>query len=105
MSHPLRENLEIYEDASGTGIRCARCFHVLCPATADWKGACVRKLAPPTKAGPLMADLVGHFLLERFCCPSCGVLFHSDFVDAALHPGKTTEGTVGPPGSGNQAVR
>jgi hypothetical protein len=81
MTHPLRENLEINIDASGAFVRCSRCQRPLCPSTEDWKTACVRKLDSPTKAGPLMGDLVGHFVLEQLYCPSCGALFHTDFVD------------------------
>lgn len=99
MTHPLRENLEVHTDAAGAWIRCSRCFHVLCPSLPDWRSACVRKLWSPTKAGPLMADLVGHYLLEQLSCPSCGVLFHTDFIEAeaGAEPQRKAERTGGAP--------
>lgn len=81
MDYPLRENLEVYTDKSGTWIRCTRCLHNLCPTSDDWKKASKRRLSTPTKAGPLMKDLVGHFLLEQLFCPSCGVLLNTDLVE------------------------
>jgi len=81
MKHPLRENLEVYTDTGGTWIRCTRCSHILCQAHEDWKEVCRRRLLPPTKAGPLMTDLLGLFLLEQLYCPSCGALLHTDMVE------------------------
>ncbi len=81
MSHPLRENLEVFSDNDGLWIRCTRCLGVLCAASEDWRAACKRRLLPPTKAGPLMKELVGHFLLEQLYCPSCGVLLNTDLVE------------------------
>lgn len=80
MSHPLRENLELFEDANQRWIRCARCLHLLCDASQDWKKVCKRRRQTPTAAGPLMADLVGQFQLEQLFCPGCGVLLNTDFV-------------------------
>jgi hypothetical protein len=37
---------------------------------------------PPTKAGPLMADLEGQYLLEQLYCPSCAALFDTQVVEA-----------------------
>lgn len=88
MTHPLRENLELYADSTGSRIRCAHCFHVLCGAEEDWRRACKRKLSPPTHAGPLMESLSGHFVLEQLCCPACGVLLNTDLV---ADPGKKTK--------------
>lgn len=82
MNHPLREKLEVYSDDSGVWTRCTNCLHILCRAEEDWKQPCKRRLWPPTKAGPLMKDLVGHFLLEQIYCPSCGALLNSDLVEA-----------------------
>jgi len=81
MNHPLRENLEIYGDGNRLWTRCTGCQRILCRAEDDWRQACRRKLLPPTKAGPLMKDLVGHFLLEQLYCPSCGALMSSDIVE------------------------
>lgn len=81
MNHTVRENLEIITDAHGTWIRCMKCLHVLCRAGEEWKEASKRRLFPPTKAGPVMKDLLGHFLLEQLCCPSCGALLNTDLVE------------------------
>lgn len=83
MSHPLRENLELYTDGNGFWIRCTRCLHILCPAEKDWRQACKRKLLSPTKAGPLMKDLVGQFVLEQIYCPLCGALMNTELVEEA----------------------
>ena len=88
MTHPLRESLEFHADSTGSRIRCARCFHVLCGAEEDWRQHCKRKLLPPTHAGPLMENLLGHFILEQLCCPSCGILLNTDFI---ADPDKTTK--------------
>ena len=39
------------------------------------------QLLPPTKAGALMADLNGKYLLRQNYCPSCAVLLDTDFVE------------------------
>lgn len=83
MSYPLRENLEVVSEPAGKAIRCARCSHVFCQLGKDWKKKCRRKTFPPTKAGPLINDLVGHYLLEKLYCPSCGVLLDSEMVEEA----------------------
>jgi len=84
MSYPFRENLEVVSDAAGKWIRCNRCAHVLCQWGEDWKAKCQRRTFPPTKAGPLMKDLVGTYLLEKLYCPSCGALLDSDMVEETL---------------------
>ena len=77
MNYPLRQNLEVY---SGQ-IRCTQCRRVLCRSSENWKGACSRRLAPPTQAGPLMKELTGHLVLEQLYCPGCGALFNTDLVE------------------------
>lgn len=88
MSQPLRENLEVHTDGSGTWIRCTKCLHVLCCASEDWRKACGVTLLPPTKAGPLLKYLLGQFLLEQLCCPSCGALLNTDLVEVQEHHGE-----------------
>lgn len=90
MNHPMRENLAVYTDNRGTWIRCTRCLHILCPADEDWKKASKRRLLPPTKAGPLMKDLITRFLLEQLYCPSCGALLNTDLL-AEEKSGRRTE--------------
>jgi len=81
MNHPLRENLEVYTDGLGAWIRCTKCSQVLCRLEENWRNICRRTLLPPTKAGPLMKDLVGHFLLEQLYCPGCGALLNTEIVE------------------------
>ena len=81
MNYPLRENLEVYSDQASEWIRCTRCLRVLCPSHENWRDVCLRRLAPPTHAGPLMQELVGHFVLEQLYCPGCRALFNTDLVE------------------------
>jgi hypothetical protein len=81
MNHAIRENLGIITDAHGAWIRCMKCLHVLCRADEDWREASKRRLFPPTKAGPAMKELLGHFLLEQLYCPSCAVLLNTNLVE------------------------
>lgn len=80
MKYPFRENLEVHVDEGRASIRCTKCSHVLCPLGKDWEIACKRRLLPPTKAGPLMRELVGSFLLEQLYCPTCATLLKSELV-------------------------
>jgi acetone carboxylase gamma subunit len=81
MTHPVWENLEVYSGAQNSGvIRCTTCSHIFCEEGSDWRLAAERRLSPPTEAGPLMRDLMGHYMLERLLCPSCGVLLNTDLV-------------------------
>ena len=84
MSYPIRENLEVVSDYAGKWIRCSRCSHVFCRLGEDWKKRCKRRTFPPTKAGLLMNNLVGTYLLEKLYCPSCGALLDSDMVEETL---------------------
>jgi hypothetical protein len=84
MNHPLRQNLEVYAGQ----IRCTQCHRVLCPSGANWRQACLRRLAPPTKAGPLLKELAGRFVLEQLYCPGCGALFNTDLVEEEKNAGQ-----------------
>ncbi|MDH3444942.1 MAG: hypothetical protein OEN50_13515 [Deltaproteobacteria bacterium] len=81
MNRPFRENLLVESDAKGDWIRCANCGRRLCDAAQDWKAAALRKVFPPTNAGPLMKVLEGVYLLEKTFCPECGVLFNAEMVE------------------------
>jgi uncharacterized C2H2 Zn-finger protein len=81
MNHPLREKLEVYSDQAGAWIRCTRCLSVICRSNDNWRDACTRSLASPIQAGPLMKELVGHFVLEQLYCPGCGALFNTELVE------------------------
>ena len=81
MNYPLREKLEVYSDHAREWIRCTRCLRVLCPSDENWRDVCLRRLAPPTHAGPLMQELVGYFALEQLYCPGCGALFNTELVE------------------------
>lgn len=83
MKHPLRENLEVYSEGDRAHIRCGKCSFALAGADGDWRKASKRKLWPPTKAGPLLSELSGQYLMEQLYCPSCGALFDSSIVEAA----------------------
>ncbi len=83
MSYPFRENLEVVSESGGKMIRCARCSHPFCQLGEDWENGCKRRTFPPAKAGPLTNELVGHYVLEKLYCPSCGVLLNSDMVEEA----------------------
>ena len=83
MKHPLRENLELYSEGQETQVRCTRCSFVLAHGDRNWRKASKRKLWPPTKAGPLMKELEGQYLLEQLYCPSCGALFDTSVVEAS----------------------
>ena len=81
MHHPLRENLEVFTDDSGTWVRCTRCLHVFCALAKDWRSACKVNHSEPTKAGPLMSVLLGQYLIQQHYCPSCYALIDTDLVE------------------------
>src|SRR5262249_44191912 len=81
-SHPLRENLEIRGSVGAEQVRCTRCGHALCNADQDWTAAALRVLLPPTAAGPRMAPLLSHFVLQHLCGPGCGALRETARVEA-----------------------
>ena len=81
MNHPLRENLEVYTDSVNAWIRCTQCSRILCRLGENWRNNSRRRLLPPTKAGPLMKELVGQFLLEQLYCPGCGALLNTEIVE------------------------
>ena len=83
MSYPYRQNLEVLDDSSDKMIRCSQCSRMLCRLGEDWKKTCTRRIFPPARAGALMTDLEGYYLLEKLYCPSCGVLLDSNFVEAS----------------------
>lgn len=78
---PLRENLEVCKDKDGDRVRCIKCLYILCRVGEDWKKACGLRHLIPTKAGPLMKELKGSFLLEQLFCPSCGILLDTQVVE------------------------
>jgi len=88
MNHPLRENLENHVGDGGEWIRCSRCQHTHCRGDQDWRQFCKVRLSPPTKAGGLMADLTGQYLLRQIYCPSCGVLLDTDLVEEEGQDGR-----------------
>ena len=81
MNHPLRANLEIATLDGTEWIRCSKCQRKHCYAGGDWRQFCKVRLLSPTKAGALMADLIGKYLLRQIYCPSCGVILDTDFVE------------------------
>lgn len=81
MNHPLRANLEIANLDGTEWIRCSKCQRKHCRTDEDWQQFCKVRLLPPIKAGALMADLSGQYLLRQIYCPSCGVLLDTDFIE------------------------
>jgi acetone carboxylase gamma subunit len=81
MNHPLRENLEIATLDGTEWIRCSKCQRKHCRADEDWRQFCKVRLLQPTKAGALMADLSGQYLLRQIYCPSCAALLDTDFIE------------------------
>jgi hypothetical protein len=81
MTHPFRENMEVVTDSGAEWIRCGKCSRMLCKLGDSWKKGCTRRIFPPTQAGPLLSQLVGHYLLEKLYCPSCGALLDSELVE------------------------
>ena len=81
MNHLLQDNLEVFVSTAGTHVRCATCLYVLSEFGQDWRIGCGKKYLPPTKAGPLMQELAGEYLLEQICCPSCGALYSTELVE------------------------
>jgi uncharacterized protein (DUF3820 family) len=81
MNNPFRENMEVITDSGAEWIRCGKCSRMLCKLGESWKNWCTRRIFPPTQAGPLLSQLVGHYLLEKLYCPSCGALLDSELVE------------------------
>jgi hypothetical protein len=81
MNFPLQENLEVDTDASGSQIRCAKCFYVYCEFGEDWRKVAVVRHSPPTRASPLMKDFADRLLLQQLFCPSCGALLDTRTVE------------------------
>ena len=79
MSYPFRENMEVITDSGAEWICCDKCSRMLCKLGESWKKG--RRTFPPTHAGPLLSQLVGHYLLEKLYCPSCGALLDSELVE------------------------
>ena len=90
MNHPLRENVEIHDGDGGEWVRCSRCQHNHCRADQDWKEFCQVRLLSPAKAGELMTDLTGQYLLRQIYCPSCGALLDTDLVEDKENDGGRT---------------
>jgi hypothetical protein len=85
MKHPLRANLEVVILEGTEWVRCSKCRRKHCCAVEDWRQFCKARFLPPTKAGRLMSDLNGHYLLRQYYCPSCAVLLDTDFVEENLN--------------------
>jgi hypothetical protein len=81
VSYPPREVVEVCEENGGKVARCAKCTGDLGELGEDWKKGCRVKRLSPAEAGPLMKELVGHYLLQQFYCPSCGALLQNDLVE------------------------
>jgi N-methylhydantoinase B len=78
--HPIQESLAIYTVNGAREIHCTKCFHALCTADEDWREEAATRRLAPTATGPLMVELNGQFLVEQYCCPSCGILLSSETI-------------------------
>jgi hypothetical protein len=81
MNHPLRANLEIAIIDGTEWVRCGKCQRKHCRADQDWRQFCKVLFLPPTRAGALMSELNGQYLLRQIYCPSCAVLLDTNFVE------------------------
>jgi acetone carboxylase gamma subunit len=86
MSRPLQANLKIRGSSGQEEIRCGGCSYLYGSAKEDWRKNANRRLLPPTDAGPYREELIGHFSLQQYSCPSCGVLLETEIVEAARAP-------------------
>ncbi len=80
MKRPLRENLELDDDAATPQVRCTRCGFRF-GGEDEWRERSHRTRRSPTAGGPLMKDLEGQFLLEQLFCPQCKTLLDSAIVE------------------------
>jgi hypothetical protein len=81
MNHPLRANLEIAIIDGTEWVRCGKCQRKHCRADQDWRQFCKVLFLPPKRAGALMSELNGQYLLRQIYCPSCAVLLDTNFVE------------------------
>jgi N-methylhydantoinase B len=84
-SYPPLGVVELWE-GKGKAVRCARCKAELGEFSEAWKARCRVKGLKPTEAGPLMKELVGHFLLRQFYCPSCGAVLETGLAERRTTP-------------------
>ena len=80
--YPLRENIEVAAIDGEEAICCSACGQRLCSVEEDWTSAAMTLSLSPDRASPAMAPWIGHARLVQLCCPACGALFDSDFVEA-----------------------
>ena len=82
LDYPLPDNLSVVAHGGEPWIGCARCEFLLCPQGEDWTARCSTQRLAPTRAGASMGPFEGRFLFEQLSCPSCGILFVTDIVEA-----------------------
>jgi N-methylhydantoinase B len=78
--HPLQESLAICTVNGAQVIQCTKCSYTICAADEDWRNKTVSRRVQPTATGSHMSALNGQFLVEQYCCPSCGVLLNSETI-------------------------
>lgn len=86
-ARPLRENLDICDDARGSWVQCSRCGHVFCQVGEDWRAACHVARVSPATVGPQNGYLLGRYLFEERYCPGCGTLLDVGVVEANVNAG------------------
>ena len=64
----------VIDDSSGEAtVQCAKCQHVFCPATENYKEHALMSENPLTKAGPNYSE-TERFILREFYCPGCATM-------------------------------
>jgi N-methylhydantoinase B len=98
-SYPPLGVVELWEGKGRKTMRCARCKAELGKFGEAWKTGCRVMGLKPTEAGPLMKELVGHFLLRQSYCPSCGALLETSLAEKKNPPrSQNRAGRISPRG-------
>ena len=75
MRRRMNEYLEIDDTSGKEMIQCARCKHVFCPVTENFKNSAIASENSLDKAGPTAFFRPSErFTLREFYCPECAVL-------------------------------
>jgi N-methylhydantoinase B len=78
----VSECLELVSVGGRAHLGCARCGHVFCPASENYKAHALRLTHPIQVSNPLIGD-PGRFIdaaveFRQFCCPDCGGLIENE---------------------------
>jgi N-methylhydantoinase B len=78
----ITEYLDLVAVRGRAHLACARCGHVFCPVTENYKGHALRLTRPIQASNPLIGD-PARFIdaaveFRQFCCPDCGGLIENE---------------------------